>query len=319
MKKIIDWIKKYWHWLVSLFTVLSLLGILLTPPHDSPRNFQFSIEKGESVSDVANKLAEANLIRSTDVFKILVSIFDHDKQIVSGTYVFSKPAWVIKIIDRIAWGEFGIGVVEVTLTEGMTRKEMAEEIAKNISGFNKEEFLQKTEGKEGYLFPDTYKFFTIAKPEEVIKVLDDNFDSKIKSIEEEIKKSPYTLEQIITMASIVEKEATEDSRTEVANILWKRYGLDMALQVDAPFVYVLGKGTFELTKDDLKTDSPFNTYVNLGLTPTPISNPGLDSIKASANPKSTRNFYFLTGADGKMYYAQNFEQHKRNRELYLNK
>lgn len=120
------------------------------------------------------------------------------------------------------------------------------------------------------------------------------------------------------MASIIEGEADKDSKQAVSNILWKRIKLDMALQVDAPFVYSIGKGTFDLSNGDLKDkENPYNTYVNKGLPPTPISNPGLESLKAAATPAETPYLYFLTGHDGNMYYAETFEGHKKNRKLHL--
>lgn len=119
------------------------------------------------------------------------------------------------------------------------------------------------------------------------------------------------------MASIIEKEATSDSMQEVSNILWHRIDINMPLQVDASFVYERNKHTFELSSDDLKKDSPYNTYIRHGLTPTAISNPGIQAILAAAFPKPTKNLYFLTGYDGKMYYAKTLKEHESNKEKYL--
>jgi len=122
------------------------------------------------------------------------------------------------------------------------------------------------------------------------------------------------------MASIIEAEArTTESRRIISGILWKRISLGMPLQVDSTFVYINGKNTYELTSDDLKIDSPYNTYVYKGLPPTPIGNPGLDAILAALYPKTSKYLYFLSSKSGDMYYATTFEQHKRNKELYLNK
>jgi len=121
------------------------------------------------------------------------------------------------------------------------------------------------------------------------------------------------------MASILEGEAlTTSDRKLVAGVLWRRLEIGMPLQVDATFSYVNGKTTFELTLDDLKIDSPYNTYKYKGLPPTPINNPGLNSINAALYPTKTKYLYFLSGNDGKMHYARTFEEHKRNRQLYLN-
>jgi UPF0755 protein len=120
------------------------------------------------------------------------------------------------------------------------------------------------------------------------------------------------------MASIVEKEATRDTIQEVTDVLWKRIEEEMPLQVDATFVYSIGKNSFTVTRDEMKDEEdPYHTYVHLGLPPTPISNPGLDTILASINHRPTKYFFFLTGRDGRMYFAVDFAGHKRNRSLYL--
>jgi UPF0755 protein len=120
------------------------------------------------------------------------------------------------------------------------------------------------------------------------------------------------------MASILEREANnpEDMRI-VAGILWNRLDIDMPLQVDAVFGYIRQENGYTPTAEDLQLDSPYNTYRNRGLPPTPISNPGLDALLAAVQPEETPYLYYLTGRDGKMYYGRTFEDHKRNRALYL--
>ena len=103
----------------------------------------------------------------------------------------------------------------------------------------------------------------------------------------------------------------------VADILWRRIRKDMPLQVDAPFKYFNGKNSYTLTKTDLKDDHDYNTYTNKGLPKTPISNPGIDAIRAAITPTPNQYYYFMSDKRGNMYYAVDFEGHKRNRELYL--
>jgi UPF0755 protein len=142
------------------------------------------------------------------------------------------------------------------------------------------------------------------------------FDQRIAE-NKGILASEKSLRDIVTMASIIEKEATRESMQEVSNILWKRIDEDMPLQVDAGFVYERGKHTFELSLEDLKEDSPYNTYTRRGLPPTPISNPGIQALLAASQPQETDNFYFLTGYDGEMYYASTLKEHDSNKEKYL--
>ncbi len=305
--------------LIFVFCFLSLVGFFIfwisTPPKNFQSGFIMNIEEGETVKMVAQRLKDNGIVKSEIFFSVLVQI--SRSHVVTGTYIFKNPENLFTIVRKIAKGDYGSTIVQVTFFEGMTTKEMAKAITYYFPNFNETEFLELAKDKEGYLFPDTYKISDLMSPKQVVKMLEDNFQYQIGSINEIIEKSDYSLEQIIIMASIIEKEATADSRQEVSNILWKRYKEDFPLQVDAPFVYSIGKGTFDLTKDDLKSDDPFNTYTKKGLIPSPISNPGLESIKAAALPKETPYYYFLTGKDGNMYYAKNFEQHKKNRLLYL--
>lgn len=147
-----------------------------------------------------------------------------------------------------------------------------------------------------------------------------NFDNKIIELKEQIENSKYSLNEIITLASIIEEEAIkEEDRKIVSGILQTRLKIGMALQVDATFAYINGKNTYALTHDDLRKDSPYNLYTNVGLPPTPISNPGIESIKAVLEPINTDYLYFLSDLNGNVYYAKNFDEHQANREKYLRK
>jgi UPF0755 protein len=286
----------------------------------SPRGFKpgtiVLIERGESIKSVSKDLKNKNIIKSSTFFNLYIQL-SRKSTIASGEYLFEKPSSVFSVAKRIKNADYGLPTSLVTLTEGMTNQEMAEVLSTKFPKISKDEFTQRANSLEGYLFPDTYKFNSNVTVDEVLMTLQENFENKIQSAGDSIKNSKYSLEQIIIMASIVEAESTADGRTEVASILWKRFEMNMPLQVDAPFVYSIGKGTADLTIDDLKSDSLYNTYTRTGLTPTAIGNPGLESIIAAANPKPTQNLYFLTGRDGKMYYAKSFEGHKQNRALYL--
>jgi UPF0755 protein len=148
----------------------------------------------------------------------------------------------------------------------------------------------------------------------------ENFARQTQDYQEDILKSKKSLNDIVIMASIIEEEANGslESKRIVSGILWKRLSLKMPLQVDAPFTYYNGKNSYTLTKEDLAQDSPYNTYINKGLPPTAIANPGIDSIRAAIAPTQTDYLYFLSDKKGNMYYAKTFAEHKQNKELYLN-
>jgi UPF0755 protein len=302
---------------VSVFLVVSVGFVIWVslPPKNFQTGYILEIEKGETINEVAGDLKQNGVIKSQILFSVLIEV--SRSHVVTGSYIFKQPENLFTIVRKIAKGDYGSNIVQITFFEGMTVKEMGKAITYYFPNFDENEFVTLAKNREGYLFPDTYKISDLMTPKQVIKILEDNFQNQISSIDETIKNSKYSLAEIIIMASIIEKESTADSRQEVSNILWSRYESDFLLQVDAPFVYSIGKGTFDLTKEDLKSNDPFNTYVNLGLVPSPISNPGLDSIKAAANPQETKDFYFLTGRDGEMYYAKTFEEHKKNRLRYL--
>jgi UPF0755 protein len=301
---------------IPLAIVLIAWVILTSAPLSFKDETVATISRGDSVKSVAQKLKAQNIIQSKTVFTNIVILFNLDSKIVAGDYIFKTDHSVFEVINRISKGEYGIEFKKITLIEGLTVIEMADILSKEFYNISKEEFIEKALPYEGYLFPDTYYFVENARSEEIIAKMRTTFDEKIAQ-EKEILTSEKSLKDIVIMASIIEKEATTESMQEVSNILWHRIDITMPLQVDAGFVYERGKHTFELSLDDLREDSPYNTYVRYGLTPTPISNPGIQALKAAAFPEPTKNLYFLTGDDGEMYYAQTLKEHDANKEKYF--
>lgn len=301
---------------VVVFVIIFYAHLVNLPHTKETYPHIFRIEQGEVLSEISERLKEDDLIRSRSFFNIAALLSGASDSLKSGVYVFEEPITTRALVRRLAEGDFGINTVKVTFPEGSTREEMADIASASLPSFDVSRFMLET--KEGYLFPDTYYFFETATAEDVYKQLSQTFTEKIKPYQEEISLSGRTEEEIIIMASILEKEAnTPESRRIVADILWRRLEKNMPLQVDATFVYGIGRGTFDLTVDDLKTDGPYNSYVRRGLPPTAISNPGIDAIESALRPTKTQYLYFLTGADGEMYYARTFEGHKDNRLKYL--
>lgn len=290
----------------------------LAPPADFPVPYRLTIEPGQTLFSISDELYSAHVIRSPRLFEIFMLSIGSDKNISEGEYYFQNPANALVVALRISGKEFGITRTKVTFPEGFTNKEMADRFAANFPAFDAQAFMSLTKDKQGYLFPDTYSSFPSLTAEHAVLMLEDNFQKKTESLDGDIAKSGHTLKDIIIMASILEKEAAgEEDRATVAGILWTRLANGMPLQVDAPFAYLLGKESKDLTKEDLATKSPYNTYINKGLPPAPINNPGLAAITAAIHPVSTPYLYYLHDKNGQIHYARTYEEHKKNITTYL--
>jgi len=312
---------------LGLFIVITALVGLQTP-RDFPVDTVVTIEKNTGLTHTAQMLMEKHVIGSAFLYKVAVVLMGGHKNIMAGDYVFDAPQPLFTVARRTIKGNYGLTTYKVTIPEGSTSKDIGWIILKEIPDFNAPAFLSLAKPLEGYLFPDTYLFYSNVKPQEVVKMLTDTFDEKISTLKTSIgvfvqasskaTSSRVTSEQVLTMASIVEREAMNaEDRKIISGILWKRYKAGMALQVDAPFHYLYNKPSSELTLDDLKIDSPYNTYVYKGLPPGPISNPGLETIQDTIAPKETKYWYYLSDKDGKMHYAEDLEGHVKNKQKYL--
>lgn len=307
---------------VTAFFVATFYIAFWSAPKSFPVGSIYDLKSGETLSVLALDFSNKNIIKSDFWFKSFVYMFSLGKsKIIEGDYALHNKENVIYMAWRVSQGDLQLVPVRVTIPEGMNSFEISDLLANNFPSFDKKVFekIVKDQKLEGYLFPDTYYILPDMTEVQIIKMMNDNFNEKIKTVSEDIKKFGKPLSDIIKMASIVEEEARlTETRQIVAGILWKRLSIKMALQVDSSFKYINGKTSATLTTEDLKLDSPYNSYTNRGLPPTPISNPGLDSIKATITPIKTPYFYFLTDRDGNMHYAVTFEEHVMNKQKYLN-
>jgi UPF0755 protein len=152
----------------------------------------------------------------------------------------------------------------------------------------------------------------------IVETMTDNFARSVDIYADDIATSTRKFADIVTMASIVEREATSmNDRQIIAGILWKRIDMKYPLQVDPPFYYTLGKDSREITLKDLAADSPYNLYRHTGLSPTPISNPGLDSIYATLHPVKSPYMFYLSDRSGVMHYGKTYDDHLVNKEKYI--
>ncbi|MFA6536011.1 MAG: endolytic transglycosylase MltG [Candidatus Paceibacterota bacterium] len=307
---------------IMAFGVALIIGFVAATWWQAPANFPKStliaVSKGQGLSSIAKTLKAAHIIRSEFWFKGLVVISGGSRGAQAGDYNFDIPQNIFVVADRIARGVYNLKQIKVTIPEGLSNLEVAKIFSVNLPRFNSKEFLNLAKSKEGYLFPDTYWFLPNVSGAEIISAMSDNFDKQIISITDQIQKFGKPLNDVIIMASIIEEEARiMETRQTIAGILWKRLKEGMLLQVDAPFSYINGQALPKVYLDDLKIDSPYNTYLYKGLPPGPIANPGLDAIKATINPVATKYYYYLTDKDGVMHYAVTHDEHVANKNLYL--
>jgi UPF0755 protein len=254
------------------------------------------ISKNESLSQVALELEEKGIIKYDFALKIFVTLFGSANKVPRGDYLFTetKPVW--SVAWMLARGDHHIDPIKITFREGMTNESMAELLSSKLPSFRKDLFISDERTKQGYLFPDTYFFFPLTSSDEIVDEMSQNFKKRLAPLEDKIRKSGHSLDEVITMASIIELEAdgTGDAPT-IAGILWKRINKGMLLQVDA---------------------AP-RTYKTLGLPDEPIANPGLVSIKAALEPKDSSYLFYLHDKSGMVHYASTYGEHKNNINRYL--
>lgn len=277
----------------SLLLLLIVWGIV--PPKKFPSNSIIEVPEGAGLYVVGELLQEENVIRSPFWFRTIAIVLGGERKLKAGQYYMNSPENVFTLAWRILHGDYNVETVKITIPEGFTIDKISKLFpTEKFTLFDRKTFEQMA--PEGYLFPDTYFIPVTATASTTIKLMKDNFARKIFKFIPTIEFSKRTLEETIVMASLIEAEANnKEDREIISSILWKRLRLGMPLQVDSE------KGTYEYQ----------------GLPKEPINNPGLVSIEAAISPTSTPYLYFLTGKDGKMYYAKTFEEHKANIAKYL--
>ena len=304
---------------ITFATTFLFLFYFIGAPQDFPTGRIINIEQGATLSEISQTLSEKSVINSSLFFKLSVRYVEKDSMAIAGDYFFDKPLSVFDIAKKITQGEYGLIPSKVTILEGSTIFDMAEVFEEKFSEFDRERFLELATSSEGYLFPDTYSFLLNTKEDQIFEELNETFNERSLAIQELINDSGRSLEELVIMASIIEKEAwKEKDRRLISGVLWNRIDIGMPLQVDAAFLYINGKNTYNLTYDDLDIDSPYNTYKYKGLPAGPICNPSLSSLKAAAAPEESDYLFYLSDREGNTYYAFNFEEHKKNKWLYMN-
>ncbi|GMX58604.1 MAG: endolytic transglycosylase MltG [Candidatus Microsyncoccus archaeolyticus] len=318
---------------ISFFILISSLFLVLF----FPKNIDFEektiiITSGETIINIASDLENQGIIKNRYVFLLTAFIKNDLKNIQAGNYLLNSKMSNNEIINMLASGKTIKN--KITIPEGWTNKEIADYLESkelfnkesvlnslNSSSYNYEFLTDKPNdlGLEGYVFPDTYFLETDESLENTIKIILSNFDKKLSpELREEILKQNKTIFQIITMASLIEKEViTYEDKQLVSGILWKRIDANMPLQVDATIIYALGQKKESISVEDTKIDSPYNTYKYRGLPIGPICNPGFESIKAAIYPKESSYWYYLSKSNKETVFSKTLEEHNVAKNKYL--
>lgn len=317
--------------IVIVFFILSTIVYyksLFKPVDNNPIQKIVVIPPRSSTIKIAKILHENNLIKNELFFIIRSRLNDSEVQMKAGKYLLSSNMTTDEIIKKLKDGKSIIDSVKVTIPEGFTVSEIADRL-QYMGLVNKDKFLKdaqygvfnydflknvpysRPDRLEGYLFPDTYLVKNGASEDDIINLMLSRFDEVYKKyIKDNEGKVGMSADKIVIIASMIEKEAKLDSdRPLIAGVIYNRLNKNMKLQIDATVEYALKKHKDKLSYNDLKIESPYNTYLNAGLPIGPISNPGLKSIKAALNPAKHDYYYYVAKSDGSHIFSKTYISH----------
>lgn len=295
--------------------------ISLNQPAESfPIGVAIEVSQGLDVRSITKLLSDNNVVQSDTLLYYVLILFHDPADIKASAYVFETPLTTLEVAKRLTEGDFDTGLIRFTHIEGERVSQLALRAEEVLPNFVAEDFERIAEERklEGKLFPETYLIPDTYNALDLLNLLTETFDKKIETLSDKINGQKLSLDEILVLASIIEREANSpDSMRLVSSVLQNRLEIGMALQADASIEYILDKPLSELTPSDLKIDSPYNTYLYPGLPPTPIGNPGLDAIMAVLEPAKSDYFYYITDDEGEFHYAKTYKQHQVNIEKYL--
>lgn len=288
-----------------------------------------TVKEDGDLGGVVDQLKEEGIIKYKGLFRMFSTFSGGSNKVSAGTYNLNTDMDYRAILNNLGSSSVSRMETEVTITEGMTLRQIFEMLEdKGVSTVEKLNdmaanhdyafsFLQdiplgEPTRLEGYLFPDTYKFYMGEDPKYVINKMLVNFDAKVTdAVRQQIWDKGKSIGEILTVASMIEKETDSTDRATIASVIYNRLnnpgtGTMGYLQVDATIQYVLPEGEIVSEEDYHTVDSPYNTYENKGLPPGPISNPGMESIMAALNPENTNYFYYILGDDNYHHFFTNY-------------
>ena len=325
-------------WCVLLIAIVAIAGaawtfLVVQRPYrgyDAAEQF-VEIPRGSSTGAIARRLEDAGVVRNQLAFRIAVYTQNAGGRLQAGEYRFDQPMTAAQVVDKLKRGD--VYLLTVTFREGLNIKQMAQlfeskglgpaaDFVKAASDGTRVRALDpEARDLEGYLFPDTYSVPRRTTAEQLVERMVDRFE---KSLTPEIRQQATArglgLRQLVTLASIVEKETGKaEERPLVAAVYSNRLKIGMGLQCDPTVIYALERaGVYDgdLTRDDLKFDSPYNTYRYAGLPPGPIASPGQASLAAASNPANVPYLFFVSRNDGSHAFSTTLDEHNRYVQQY---
>lgn len=323
---------------ITIIIILLLLLIssvyfvsVINNPLKANEDIVVRVEDGDNFYSIINKLEEDKKLKSVSIIKLYVKVLDKSVDVKPGEYLLSKDSSVKDIINSLST-DSSLNKVKFTVPEGYYIDDIAIKLedegicSKNdfilaVKEYPLPSYVKPNEEKrynlEGYLFPDTYIIEIGETPKEIIykmiKRFEEMLDEASKATNVTVKDED--IETVVTIASMIEKEARLDNeRPIIASVIVNRLNIDMKLQIDATVIYALGEHVNIVTYDDLEIDSPYNTYKNYGIPVGPISNPGIESIKATLKPDNTDYLFYVLKDDNSHYFTNNDEDFLRKQE-----
>ncbi len=311
--------------LIALLIGGLLVGYYLSPVGSGDDVVPFEVQTGASSRAIAQQLVAERLIRSEFAFRLALRYRGAGRQLKAGSYQLRRNMSLMQILDELQKGH--VALESWTVPEGLTTIAIAElwetagfgTAAAFLAATTSPGFVDKPASTEGYLFPNTYRFAKGTTAETVVEMMLEEFNRQWDEVANgsddiEIGDRKFTRDEIVILASIIEKEAAiAAERPRIASVFHNRLKENWKLQADPTVAYALGNPERLLTRADLEVDSPYNTYKHKGLPPGPICNPGIDAIRAALQPEKTDYFFFVAIGEGKHHFSKTNPEHNRVR------
>jgi len=309
--------------LIVISGLFVMYSKIINNPISVDKDINIEVKEGDTFYGILNSLNNDNLIKGIPFIKTYIMINGIEVDVKPGTYNIEKDITLKELIEKL--NEDPMDYISFTVPEGYTIEDIAkklddeniitkEEFINAVENFNLpsyvKEDIKKKYNLEGYLFPDTYNLREEYTAEDIIRIMLDRFELALSTAIEEtgVEINDDDVERIITIASMIEKEAVlDEERKIISSVIQNRIAIDMILQIDATVIYAMGEHVNTVLYEHLEVDSPYNTYMYYGLPVGPISNPGLKSIIAAIEPEDTDYLFYVLKDDNSHYFTDNYD------------